>query len=111
MGTGPGIPRKEPFMTSSFSSRRTIAVLVLAAVLLAPSAAGAAPRALPANRAVTGALGDLLARFWSSIIALWGDGGCSADPSGRCDTHVTTPPITPDGGCSVDPSGGCAGGS
>jgi len=100
-------------MTSPSSSRRTIAVLVLAAVLLAPLAAVAAPRAaVPANRVVASAVGDLLARFWSSLTALWPDGGCSVDPSGRCDPHrAVQPPVTPDGGCSLDPNGGCAGGS
>jgi len=94
-------------------SRRKIAVLLVAAVLLAPWSAAAEP---------TG-LAGWLTSLWSvtgSTIFPYGtdqpttnlDNGCGMDPYGGCRNGSTTPAPTPnaDAGCSVDPYGGCGSG-
>ncbi|HZF08289.1 MAG TPA: hypothetical protein VFE33_05820 [Thermoanaerobaculia bacterium] len=78
---------------SSSPVRRTLLVLLLAALLTASSALAAGP---------TPAAPSLLARAWSLLASLWGEEGCHLDPSGRC---VTAPKI--DTGCNVDPDGRC----
>ena len=57
-------------------------------------------------------LGDLLSGFWTFLVSLWNEAGCSLDPSGRCipgtgggDEGGST--VTGDEGCSLDPHGRC----
>ena len=103
-------------MTSS-SFRHKVLVLLLAGGLAAPWALAAEPRALPGpNRAQAfdWAPLDLLAGFWRAFTTLWGEEGCTLDPSGRCITSPgsdATPGTTSDNGCTLDPSGRCLPGS
>jgi hypothetical protein len=93
-------------------SRRICTALLLAAALLVPWAASAAPRSPAEIRTASPAL---LPRLWSPLTAFWVDLGCLIDPSGGgCGgTQGTTPnsPLVPDLGCGLDPSGGCQGGT
>jgi hypothetical protein len=96
--------RKEFFMFSS--SRRKIGVLLLTLALLAPWNA-AAEQGARSDQLGTRTPWELLARLWNTVVALWGEAGCSMDPYGDC--GVTNPPPAEnlDEGCSVDPYGDC----
>jgi len=89
-------------------SRRICAVLLLAAALLVPWAASAAPRSPAEIRTASPAL---LPRLWSLLTALWADAGCGLDPSGSCHGGPqSTAPASPaffDEGCGIDPDGRC----
>lgn len=103
-------------MTSS-SFRRKIFVLLLAGALAASWAFAEEPRNHPGPDhagALAWAPLDLLSRFWSALTALWGENGCTLDPSGRCTAgpgNGTDSGTTGDSGCTIDPSGHCIGGS
>jgi hypothetical protein len=93
------------------SPRRNLAALMLAATLLTPGAASAAPLSPVGLRAASPAL---LTRFWSLLTVLWAEEGCILDPSGgRCAGAQSTAPAVPafpEAGCLIDPNGGsCAG--
>jgi hypothetical protein len=91
--------------------RRNCAALLLAAMLLVPWTASAAPRC-PAELCTASPAS--LPRFWSLFTGLWEDAGCILDPSGGgCAGTQSTVPASPaflDAGCGIDPSGGCKGG-
>ena len=91
---------------SPLPARRSLAVLLLAAILLVPWAASAAPL-IKVRQASTG----FLPQLWSLIADLWADAGCGLDPSGRC-KGGTAPalPASLDEGCGLDPNGRCTGG-
>ncbi len=103
-------------MTSS-SFRRKIFIFLLAGVLAASWGLAEEPRNLPGpDRAGTFAWAplDLLSRFWSALTALWGESGCTLDPSGACITSPgdgTSSGTAGDEGCTLDPNGRCLGGS
>lgn len=87
--------------------RRNLAALLLAATLLVPGAASAAPRSSAELHPASPAL---LTRFWSLLAALWADEGCIIDPNGGRCAGKTTVPTSPDllnEGCGLDPSGRC----
>ena len=88
--------------------RRILAALLLAATLLLPPTASAAPLSHAELRTVSPAL---LTRLWSLLTALWAEAGCLIDPSGgRCAGAQGTAPAPPsalDEGCGLDPSGRC----
>lgn len=97
----------------SFTLRRNIATLILAATLALPWAAAAAPQ----GRHQPAAPG-LLQQLWTALTAFWStgvtpDSGCRMDPSGGCLPGSAAPAltITPDSGCRMDPNGGCLPGS
>lgn len=84
---------------------RLVPLFVTVLLLVAPWSA----QALPLDRAdpLTGGVARLIA--W--ISTMFGDYGCSADPSGTC-RGLSTPPAPPDQvdvGCSLDPDGRCHG--
>jgi hypothetical protein len=89
-------------------ARRSLAVLVLAALLLVPWAAAAAPRS-PAEPRTSSP--GLLPQLWSLITGLWADEGCIIDPSGLCKgtqgSAAPVPAASLDEGCILDPSGRC----
>jgi len=98
------------------ASYRKIAVLLVAAVLLAPWSAAAEPTRLA----------DWLTTLWSVAFGVFPygsdsprvtlpptenlDNGCKMDPFGGCRNGSTTPAPAPnaDNGCRMDPFGGCA---
>ena len=85
-------------------ARRTAVFVLLAALLLVPGAASAAPRS---------ASPSFLPQLWSLLAALCPDAGCLIDPSGRCKGTLAAAPALPasaDEGCLIDPSGRCASG-
>ena len=94
-------------LTPSF--RRTILLLLLAAVLATPWASAAGPRAAesPSAQAVESAPLDLLGRVWSFLRNAWSKEGCHIDPSGLCSTGTSQPPPQTKEGCNIDPSGQC----
>lgn len=49
---------------------------------------------------------DLAAQIWNALVGLWGESGCSVDPSGACGSASQA-----EHGCSEDPNGGCAAGA
>ena len=79
-------------------ARRTAVFVLLAALLLVPVAASAAPRS---------ASPSFLPRLWSLLAILWPDEGCGIDPDGRCKGTAPALPATVDAGCGIDPSGLC----
>jgi hypothetical protein len=83
--------------------RRTAVLVLLAAVLLVPGAASAAPRS---------ASPSFLPRLWSLLTAIiWPDEGCGIDPDGRCKgATASTLPASADEGCLIDPNGRCTSG-
>ncbi|HKH49013.1 MAG TPA: hypothetical protein VKM72_30480 [Thermoanaerobaculia bacterium] len=81
----------------SHRSFRPLFVLLLA-LLFAPWRAEARPS--EAHRA-DAAASPPIERFIGWLVTLWGDVGCTMDPSGgACRESV-------DNGCTADPSGGC----
>jgi hypothetical protein len=88
--------------------RRNLASLLLAASLLAPWAASAAPNS-PVELRVHSSAG--LTTFWSLLTTLWAEAGCIIDPNGGChggaQSTAPPPPAVPDAGCGIDPSGRC----
>ena len=92
-------------------SRRRFTIVLLLALALWPTwpAAASAGEAGPAWSRAFQPL-DLVLRLWTALTGLWGENGCSLDPSGTCGGGVgggaTT---TSDAGCMVDPSGTCGG--
>jgi hypothetical protein len=107
---------------SRLPARRIAVVLLLAAVLLLPCAASAAPGPVS---------GSFLPRLWTLLTNLWptegcgldpnglckgpalpasSDEGCGLDPDGRCKGAVPALPASLDEGCIIDPNGGCKGG-
>jgi hypothetical protein len=90
--------------------RRSLAVLMLAAILLVPCAASAAPRSTGELRTPSS---GFLPQLWSLIAGLWPDAGCILDPSGLCKgtqgTAAPVPPASLDEGCGIDPDGRCKG--
>jgi len=96
---------------SGISVRRRLASLLLAAVVLVPWAASAAPRAAVEACTVSSSP-RLFAQLRSLLTSLWSEAGCILDPDGRCtSTQSTTsaPPVSPDAGRILDPNVGCAG--
>ena len=85
----------------TFSLRRTIFLLLLAACLALPWPAAAAPR----KEAPASAHSAFLSQAWSFLQGLWADAGCWIDPDGRCVTGNTQPAT--DTGCGLDPGGRC----
>jgi hypothetical protein len=86
------------------SPRRKIVLLLLAALLLAPWALGAAPHTPRPTAAHVSGGPALLGHLWGLLTALWNETGCHIDPGGGC----TQAPAAPaDEGCHIDPSG-CA---
>lgn len=85
---------------SSPSSRRRIAVLLLALVLAAPWSLAAEPRFEQREAAWS-----LFDRLWGALTSLWSENGCTLDPNGKCLGGNTAP--TGDEGCTVDPNGRC----
>jgi len=86
--------------------RRNLAALLLAATLLVPWSASAAPLSPAELRTASPALEQ---RFWNLLTELWTEAGCIIDPSGGCAGAQSTaaPPDLLDLGCGIDPSGGC----
>jgi hypothetical protein len=93
-------------LTATF--RRTLVLLLLAAVLAAPwaSAAGLRSESSRPAKAVESISWDLLDGVWSFLRSVWETEGCHIDPSGTCDSGTPTPPQTK-GGCHIDPDGVC----
>lgn len=79
---------------------RIVLTALLFAALTVPGAQ-AAPVSHPGAAGSLSLLG-LLTRAWSSLVSLWPDNGCSADPNGGC---KAAPAL--DNGCILDPNGGC----
>ncbi len=74
-------------------TRRTVLPAVAAvALLLSSSPAGAARSTW-----------DFSGWLRSVLSTIWGESGCSADPSGQCGAA----PAPVDSGCAWDPNGGC----
>ena len=87
------------------SLRQTAALLVLGAALLTPSLATAAGRSRAEPREQAAPRG-VLALLWGALASVWGEAGCSIDPSGltgACHQGLAAP--TGQEGCSLDPSG------
>jgi hypothetical protein len=87
--------------------RRNLTSLLLAASILAPWVASAAPSSPDELRAHSSAG---LTTFWSLLTTLWAEAGCILDPSGGCAVTQSTAPATPafpDAGCWIDPNGHC----
>jgi hypothetical protein len=85
--------------------RRKLAVLVLSLALLTPWSAQALPLDHPLGEPLSRAVAHLT--DWLTIV--FGDVGCSWDPSGGCgDKGASEPAPTEnlDVGCSWDPDGG-----
>jgi len=72
---------------------RSLFVLIVAALLCAPSAWAAPNRELHTF--------DIFAHLWSTVSALWAKAGCMIDPHGSCLPSAKE-------GCNLDPHGGCA---
>jgi hypothetical protein len=90
----------------SVSLRRTLAVLVLAALVCLPSAAFAAPSGPP--RHVQAEQG-VFARLWSLLQRFWGEEGMMIDPNGA---HAAVTPgrssmthLSGAAGMLIDPNG------
>ena len=77
---------------------RLSVVLLLVAVISAPSAWGA-PLRQPSGASSV----DILAWVWSSIAPTWAKSGANLDPHGL--SVNPTPAV--DAGCTIDPHGGC----
>jgi|SRR5215210_56335 len=92
------------------SSRRKIAVFLLAAALSLPLPSAAEPRTGGTPRGSATAW-ELVAHLWNALTAAWIDAGCSVDPYGGCGASSSAPEPTEfvDEGCSVDPFGRCGG--
>jgi hypothetical protein len=86
--------------------RRNLASLLLAASLLTPWAASAAPSSPVELRAHSSAG---LTTFWSLLTTLWAEAGCIIDPNGGGCAGPKA--AVPDLGCGIDPNGGCHGGA
>ena|SRR6185436_8364545 len=84
------------------SRRRATFLLLLALALVGPWTAAAEA----AGRAESAWLQpwELAGRFWASLVKLWGESGCSLDPSCACGAGSQA-----ENGCTVDPDGRCAG--
>jgi hypothetical protein len=89
--------------------RRKTILLLLAAVLAAPWASAAAPRAEDSRpvQAVAPAPPELLGRIWSFLQSVWSKTGCSIDPFGRCDADPGQQSVQAKSNCSIDPDGRC----
>jgi hypothetical protein len=89
------------------SRRRSTILLLLALALVGPwaAAAEAAGRAEPAWLQPW----VLAAQLWNALVDLWGESGCSVDPSGACGAGPQAG-SSAESGCSLDPNGRCAGG-
>ncbi|HZF11638.1 MAG TPA: hypothetical protein VFE33_22870 [Thermoanaerobaculia bacterium] len=90
----------------SVSLRRTLAVLVLAALVCLPSASFAAPSG-PARHVQ--AEEGVFARLWSLLQSLWGEEGMTIDPNG---SHAVATPgrtsmthLSGAEGVLIDPNG------
>jgi hypothetical protein len=85
--------------------RRNLAVLLLAAALLTPWCAFAAPAE------ARSASPSWEPHLWNLLTALWVDAGCGLDPRGGswggALSAPPAPPVSPDEGCGLDPSGSC----
>jgi len=90
--------------------RRIPLVLLLAALLTAPSAFAARLKAPAAPKAAEPVPFQLFSQAWSFFTSLWAEEGCHIDPNGRCltSTVLTAPPAHSDEGCNLDPNGRCA---
>jgi len=82
---------------------RILTVALLLVVLTVPIAWAKGPSSSRASGAAsTFSLAELVSRAWESLVSLWMDNGCGADPSGRCLVAPAT-----DNGCGADPDGRC----
>jgi hypothetical protein len=103
--------------------RLLVAAFTLTALLGAPLASEAAPRAKAAGRATAP-----FSWIWSFLAQAWEKAGCRIDPDGLCVPEapkntkegclidpngrcVTGPQAVPDNGCHIDPFGLCASGN
>ena len=89
-------------------SRRRFTILLLLALALLPAwpAAASSGEIEPAWSRAFQSL-DLALRLWKALAGLWGESGCSVDPSGTCFSGPQAG-ATGEAGCSLDPSGTCA---
>lgn len=79
-------------------SFRSLSVVLVLALLVAPWAVEASPATAP--RADTVASPAIIDHFMGWLVALWGDVGCTMDPNGGgCRESL-------DNGCTMDPDGG-----
>jgi len=90
--------------------RRSVPVLVLIALLVAPwqlrAATGPAP---PSVKAAAEKAVELFGRAWDGLVSLWAEEGCHIDPYRRCLDGQSTPvnQEDTDAGCHIDPYGAC----
>jgi hypothetical protein len=91
----------------SHRSFLSLSVLLILALLLAPWAAEARPTAPPRTDAA--ASQSIIDHVIGWLLTLWGDVGCTVDPSGGCGSGGSTPPSgseSLDTICTWDPNGG-----
>jgi hypothetical protein len=92
--------------------RRTLVLLLLAAIFAAPAARAAGPFSGAPGRAELPRALNLAGQLWHWLASLWSEEGCHLDPNGRCiakpgagDAATTQS----DSGCHLDPDGRCVG--
>lgn len=88
-------------------SRRRFTIVLLLALALLPAwpAAASSGGIEPAWSRAFQPL-DLAFRLWAALASLWGESGCTVDPSGNCFSGPQAG-ATGEAGCMVDPSGAC----
>jgi hypothetical protein len=92
-------------LTATF--RRTLVLLLLAAILATPWALAAGPRNEHRPRAAESISWDLLDGVWGFLQNVWSKTGCSVNPDGLCGSGTPTPPVQIKSSCHIDPFGQC----